>query len=420
MHKMKALFSDPFIRSSLLFSIVNLLSAGVAYVIIVFVSRRGDELFNNWNALNGVLTIFLTFTAGFSLYYAKTLSRIAKDHPEHTASYLRGSEKYLHNLALRFGWIILLVLLGLAAALKFLTWPQAIIIGVNIYLELWSILYRMYFLGRLEYNKAMILTLVAAVARFVCIITFLSLSFGIDSLVIGSLLGSGLSILIGKLYTTNIDEVPTTQPEFTIPLDFLNSLKASGALIAASVLLQIGQVATQGLITTNDSVILGTVAILNTFTSILFYGASAFLSLFVVNATRSESRTIYHKTLGVVTAVTLLGIGAISIIWHPALTLLKKDAYQGLLPQFLLFSVFMIFYNLFFVSIQYLISQYKYRTILIIGGLVLLTSTILVANAVLKFTHDNYILYYSLIQIVMTAIIFGYAFLAINKDSSTN
>ena len=144
------------------------------------------------------------------------------------------------------------------------------------------------------------------------------------------------------------------------------------------------------------------------------------VSLFVVNATRSESRTIYHKTLGVVTAVTLLGIGAISIIWHPALTLLKKDAYQGLLPQFLLFSVFMIFYNLFFVSIQYLISQYKYRTILIIGGLVLFTSTILVANAVLKFTHDSYILYYSLIQIVMTAIIFGYAFLAINKDSSTN
>ena len=127
---------NSFFKSSALFSVVNLLASAIAYVIIVLVSRKGGELINDWSALNGLLTIFLTFTAGFSLYYSKTISHISKKSPEQTENYLATSEHFLHSLARKQGWIVLVILLFLAWALKFLTWYQAVLIGINLYFEL--------------------------------------------------------------------------------------------------------------------------------------------------------------------------------------------------------------------------------------------------------------------------------------------
>jgi hypothetical protein len=411
----KQLFSDSFLRSSALFSVVNLLASAIAYIIIVIVSRRGGELINDWSALNGLVTVFLTFTAGFSLYYSKTISRIAKNRPQDTESYLIASEKYLHKAALTWGWIIIVLLLALAAALKFVNWYQAILIGVGLYFELWAILYRMYFLGRLEYNKAMFLTFAAAVTRFVSIVGLLYLSFGIDSLVVGNLLGSALALLLSRLYVKHSGVV---SKEFDIQKDFLGSIKASAALIITSVLLQAGQVITQGLYDPSDRLALTTITMLNIFGSMLFYGASAFLALFVVNATRSESTSIYKKGLTIIGAVTVAGIVVIAALWNPALTILKRDEFRSLLPQFLQYSVFMIAYNLLFVGIQFLVSQYKYKEILKLGILITLVTLALVLNALIPITHSAYTTYYIAILVIGGILTFGYSYRLITQKVS--
>lgn len=412
--KIQSVFRDPFLRSSLLFSIVNLLSSAIAYVIIVIVSRRGGDLINGWSALNSLVTVFLTFTAGFSLYYSKTISRLAAKKLSDTEGYLRSSEKYLHRVALQYGWILFAILLGLAAVFKFLNWYQALLIGVGLYFELWGILYRMFFLGRLEYSKAMVLTFVAAITRFAGIVGLLYLNFGIDSLVIGNVVGSGLALLLSYWYARKVKN----NKQFNVSHDFAGSIKASAALIMSSILLQAGQIVTQGLYHGSDKLVETTITMLNIFGSILFYGASAFLSLFVVNATRSESTAIYKKGTVIITAVTVLGILVVTLIWHPALAILKREEFNPLLPYFLIYSTFMIFYNLFYVAIQFLISQYKYREIFAIGVLIALTFALLVVNALIPVFHGQYLNLYNGILIISGFIIFIYShYLIVRKTA---
>lgn len=404
--KIQSALKDPFLRPSFLFSIVNLLASAIAYVIIVLVSRRGGELINDWTALNSLVTVFLTFTAGFSLYYSKTVSRIAQKRLQDTEGYLRSSENYLHTIALRYGWVLVAILLLLAAALKFLNWYQAILIAVGLYFELWAILYRMFFLGRLEYNRAMVLTIAAAITRFVGIVGLLYLGFGIDSLVIGNMIGSLLAVAISFWFVRGVKKTK----DFAVGKDFAGSIRASGALIMSSLFLQAGQVITQGLYAPADSTVLTTITMLNIFGSILFYGASAFLALFVVNATRSESTSIYKKGIMIIAGVTLAGIVAIAIIWQPALHLLRRTEFIPLLPQFLIYSIFMIFYNLFYVGIQFLVSQYKYKEIFHLGVIVFLTTAALVLNAIVPETHANYIAWYNGILITAGVISFFYSY----------
>jgi hypothetical protein len=406
---------NSFFKSSALFSVVNLLASAIAYVIIVLVSRKGGDLINDWSALNGLVTIFLTFTAGFSLYYSKTVSRIAKDSPKQTENYLATSEDFLHTLARKWGWVMIAILLILAWVLKFLTWYQAVLIAVNLYFELWAILYRMYFLGRLEYNKSMVLTFAAAVTRFVGIVGLLLFTgLGIDSLVIGNLFGSILALVVSKLY---VKHKGTISAKFEIAKDFVSSIKASVALIVISVLLQAGQIITQGLYDPADKTALTTVTMLNLFGSIVFYGASSFLALFVVNATRSESTDIYKKGTAIIGGVSVLGIVVITLLWNIALTILKRDEFKPLLPQFLYYSIFMVAYNMLFVGIQFLISQYKYTTIFKLGVGIVSVVVLLILNAIIPFSHSNYILYYSSILIGGTVLLFGYSYYLITKKA---
>lgn len=411
--KIKGVFSDSFIRSSLLFSIVNLLASAIAYIIIILVSRRGGELINSWTALNNLVTIFLTFTAGFSLYYSKRISRIAHKNKADTDIYLVESENFLKKTALKYGWIFFAVALGLAAVLKFLTWYQAVLIIAGVFFELWAILYRMYFLGRLEYNQAMILTFASAVARFVGIVGLLYLGFGINSLVIGNLFGSLISVVISKMFV-RLNPVASVKTEYNIAHDFVASIQASGALIMSSVLLQAGQVITQGLYHTENKAVPTIITMVNIFGSMIFYGASAFLSLFVVNATRSASQTIYRKALLIISGVSILGIAAIAALWNPAVKVLGRTEYTPYLKYFLLYSVFMLLYNLFFVSIQFMVSQYQYKHILKISAVVFITIAALVVNVYIP--GNNYIVRYFSVLIIGALLSSAGSFYLITKD----
>jgi hypothetical protein len=116
--------------------------------------------------------------------------------------------------------------------------------------------------------------------------------------------------------------------------------------------------------------------IISTFGQIAHFGPVSFSALVIPFSSGKDHKNIYKMSLIAVIGLSLLVTLIFVLFGNLILVSFDKAIYLPLLPLIIIYSIFILFYNICFISVNYLISRSNYKIIkqlLVITGLYILT-----------------------------------------------
>jgi O-antigen/teichoic acid export membrane protein len=361
--------SKAFLKDSTILFAANILNAVFNYGLIIFVSNKlipGN--YSLWMALTGLIAILLTFSTGIMTEFNKTASKVAKK------STYEAFEFYHYFLSkvvkvLTYGLILVPIFaFVLGKTVGNGDYLLLSLLVFNVYLQIILGLNNNFVMALLKIPQFIVLSIVVTVVKFGAAIAFVYLNFEVMALPLGLLVSEIIGLLVGvyflrKIRLESIKPKYYNAPNYKIFDHLLGMFKTVIFLFFLSLFINVGPIIAENFLDKGDKDIL---AVLFNFGQIIHFGAVAFLGGLIAHASRTESKKIFYSAFVIVTGLTF-GIGFLFTFFGGfMMKLFGRAQYLDQLPLILWYSVFILFYNIVFLCVQYLIIKNNYKPLLIL------------------------------------------------------
>jgi O-antigen/teichoic acid export membrane protein len=370
---------NDFLRSSAVIFIANLSVGVLNYVLVIFASRmlaKGD--YSVWTALTGIFSILATFNTGLFTEVNKKFS----SYTQHAPSKAIGFYNFLMHKAKK----LLLIGVLLSPLAGYLLWivsdisiaPIHILLVITVFLSIYTGLNRYLLVGMLYNLKFGTVTIFTGFARLIPTVILFKLGLGVWALPIGLIISQVLSYLIANKFVKDIIHSITPSKstyEFALKPHLVSSFKSTIILFCLSAFINVAPVISEKVLSTDERDLF---AVLFSFGQIIHFGSTAFTQAIIVHASRSagQKNNNEHKIYYFSVALMLLLTSTIGAIFYFfgefMLSLFGKSEYIDKLSLILFYSLFILTYNIIFISVQYLISHSRYKALYALPVLVVL------------------------------------------------
>ncbi len=379
--------NNDFLKSSSVFYIVNIVNAASNYGLIVIVSHSISDQLSAWTALNSLIIIFLTPVQGLGTNISKRVSSISHQSALAGCEYYSFLRSNTFKVILAFFTLPLVFFLILRSVGLTPDFPSYIFISIITMVALIQSIESQFLMGILDTKHTIQALLSIGLIRLSSTILFIYLGFEIYSLPMGLVASYLVSYLIAKFYGNKYrkkitkevnkleENVKKKVQSLSLKEEIYGASKTIIALAFLALTLNLGMVIAERLLNTQEKDLY---AVLFNFGQIIHFGSTAFLSAFIAHSARGKNIGIYLQSLAL---VSLSSLGAGVTFWIFGDLLLQafnRQEYSSQLYLIILYALLISIYNALFVSVQYLISQDQYRTILKLFIFILLNAVTLI------------------------------------------
>ena len=358
----KNILKKDFIRNSGLVFIVNNINNVFNYLLVIVAIFYLKNDFGLWTSTSGFLAILSVPTSSFMSILTRKVSSLAKENPDEAYNYYLKVFAFVKSI--RF-WLFLsgtLVAAIMFWSLQYDTILTPILAILSVGAAFVYSINQNFLLGILEIPKYCWGNILNLVVKFISTVGFLSLGLGVNTLPLGVLLASLASFALSYTF---IAQIYRNKPISTQNIEPINILADSGDtwktmvyFIILAIFLNIDIVLSRPLLTNEQNNQYG---VISTFGQIAHFGPVSFSSLIVPYASRDGHRDVYKISVLAVIGLSLL-VTLLFIIGGPAvLYSFGKSNYFDLLPLITVYSIFVMAFNVMFISLTYLISRANFK-----------------------------------------------------------
>ena len=356
---------NAFLRSSAIVFGSNLLVGVLNYALVIFAARALGVEYSVWTALTGLFAILTTFNTGLYTEVNKKFAAYAKQAPEKALEFydfLMVRARQLLILGIALSPLLGVILWGVT---RITDYPIYILIVWSIFLGIFAGMNRFLLIGMLYNFKFGMVTLANGVARFGVTLALFEMGFRIWALPLGLIASQLMTYALAVWYIHHVKKHVAhknagrekTLYRFRLRPHLLASVKSTAILFCLASFLNLAPILSERLLSVTDKDLF---AVLFNFGQIIHFGSTAFTQAIVVHASRSTGNKIYYFSIGLMTLLTSL-IGSLFYFFGDfMLGLFGKSQYVDSLDLILYYSLFIVFYNVVFISVQYLLSHSKY------------------------------------------------------------
>lgn len=389
-----------FLKDSTKIFVVNIIVSVLNFALQPIASNTLENNFAIWSSLTSLITIFLTLISGLGPEIARIVSTV--DNSSDTSKTYE-YYKWLRSKFLVLSCILLVLTPILAYILNTLTGIQDyfVVFITTLYFSVLILVTssRSFLLGKLDLSFYSISLISFAILRFIFTYLSLTLGFGTISLGAGFLLAGVISYLLTeilihiqkKIDVKNHIKKPSTKQNYikseefndlNLKKIFLGFLKTSLIFFGSALLFMLVPVLVNVIFKEEDADLY---SIISFFGQIAFFASSSFLNGVISHAARTKNKQIYYQSLGI---ISLISFGVVIVVYFFGeyfLMLMGRSRYTDQLDLILLYSIYISFYNIIYLSLQFLsaINSKKlalhvyYFTFLLLGLIMILNSRLI-------------------------------------------
>jgi hypothetical protein len=355
---MKELFQTDFIKNSGILFLANILIGALNYGIIFYIARSTNIL-SEWSAVAGTVTILLTIIGSFGNYFAKIISIKAETSKEVAFSYKNAMlNMILANKILLFIIIALSsIVIGFFSKLNYI---EIILLSVFLSIEVFISLNLQFIIGLTDSKNTAKVLLTYAFTKFFFALASLVLGFGVYSYFIGLTVGAVITYIVVNNIVKSFESRHTYKETIKHNLlnDFIPSLQTVFGLTFLMLIWYVFPIVSNQVLPTLEKDLFASIFI---FAQILNFVSLSLLSFFLVTASVSKNLRLYFVTLAIIAGISLCSIFGFKLFDSFLLYILNKTQYLKYSYEFFNFGIATFFYNLLFVSLQFLISRRWYN-----------------------------------------------------------
>lgn len=399
--------TNPFVRDSSYFYIINILVGLLNYIMIIVVSHHLAGELSSWTALSSWILLIFTFLKGLVTPIGKTISAYSLENQKYVQSYFSFIQKNFFWINLTLSSLPLLIWFIFTGFGYKSSWEIYLLISFVIYSHLSISVNSQFLLGVLNTSRSAQITLISGIARFVFTMILIYLGFGLYALFLGYILSYfSVFIIIKKYVSSHVYDVNQEEKKFTLSAHLQDSMKVLLSMLLLALILNMDVILADFFMPKNQADLF---AVLSNFGQIIFFGSTAFMNAFIVYIVRSKDLRAYLQTLS---AVTFFGVCAGIFLWlfaDQAFSLFNRPEYLGKSGLIALYSVFITLYNIVFVSINFLISKSCYLEVAWCSLFVLLQVVLLSWLGSTDFqSYGSPVEQYIWVNIIITILVSGF------------
>lgn len=408
--------NNAFLKSSGIIFVVNIAAAILNYSIPIITRNITEkDFFPSWIALNSTVAITMVVFFALQAEFTKKTSSYAKISEPTAKIYLEFIRRGLLKVFLAALPLspILIYLVHIVSPSE--SWLLSITIVGNLFFQAYAVLHSSFLMGLLNIKEFSINLLLATTSRPVTTTLMLLAGWGLYALPLGyvgfaiimfahawwvisrlklkdqtpeesqmAMKGGNETISSNRSSTSqSSSRADTDQPllplsrgsensyreevqekelttNFSLKQEVFNASKTLFVFFTLAAFLNASAIISERTLSDQDRDLF---AVLFTFGQIIHFGAIAFLGAFVAYSAKGRNLKIYLTSVAAVTLITI-SIGLGFWLFGPMLLwIMNSPEYISQIPIILYFSLFVAFYNVIFVSAQYLISLSDYKTI---------------------------------------------------------
>lgn len=383
-----------FLKSNAVVFISNLITSVGSYIIVILASRILQTDYSSWVALSGVVSIFATFTNGVQTSTTKNISKNS-DNSNKVINLIEFYDQNLFKLLLLgvlISPVIALILNSFRVDFSFLV---VFLISLHFFCSPFFSYKQFALLSLSRTWEYSILNVISAFFRLIFSFLILILGFKLLALPAGLILSLVIVFYISTIFLTNHLKKILNQKESskemknTTPIKFnseikhlvLNTLSTLGLIL----FLNIGPIIIQLSNLKNESKDL--LAILFSFGQIIHFGAISAVGTLIVSAAKSSNKNIYLWSVGIVGSISGF-IACLFLFFGKAIMeIFGREQFSWAIWLVFLYAIYILLYNIIFVTIQYQISRNQYLSswVLILGVITQLSYLFLTNLGIFKF-----------------------------------
>ncbi|NJS40894.1 hypothetical protein HC766_00635 [Candidatus Gracilibacteria bacterium] len=356
--------TNQFLQSSSVVFSTNLFIGILNYALVVIASRFLVEQYSLWTAITGFMAILLTPMTGIMTEFTKNASKLDKQSHQDAYNYLQfiqSKAKYINYAGGLIGLIFgSLYIFQVTPANLTIT---ALIVSYSLF-NIIANINNQFQLSTLTISRYAGTMIATNFGRFIPTIIFLNIGLGVFALPLGLLSAALVNISSGSFFIKRFFNQHKLLKNQFKPQDYnlLNQFKAASKniiiLLFVMIFFNISPIISEKFFDLEQKDIF---AVLYNFGQIIHFGSIAFMSALVAYAARGKSRKIYYTSIAIVVTMTM-SIGAFFFLFGGFLmNLFNRPQYLDQIPLIMHYSVFIAFFNIVFVSVQYLLSHSEYK-----------------------------------------------------------
>ena len=359
---------NAFLRSSAIVFGSNLLVGVCNYALVIFAARALGVEYSVWTALTGLFAILTTFNTGLYTEVNKKFAAYAKQAPEKALlfyDFLMVRARRLLIAGIVLSPLLAAVLWGVT---RITDYPLYILIVWSLFLGIFAGMNRFLLIGMLYNLKFGVVTLANGLTRLGTTLLFFELGLRIWALPLGLIASQVITYLVAVWYINHVKQNVTrknpdwgrSKYKFVLRPHLIASVKSTAILFCLASFLNVAPILSERFLSVEDKDLF---AVLFNFGQIIHFGSTAFTQAIIVHASRSTGNRIYYFSIGLMTLLTSLIGGLFYFFGDFMLSLFGKSQYVDSLNLILYYSLFIVFFNIVFISTQYLLSHSRYRVL---------------------------------------------------------
>lgn len=361
--KLKNIIKTDFIKSSSLVFIVNNFNNVLSYVLIVIVIFYLKDDFGQWASITGILAVLAVPMSSFITMITRQVSVISEDQNANLRSFYQKIINSIRSIWLYILLAVFALYILILSILKIDSLIFAAIIIISVLTTLLSSIHQNFLLGLMAIPKYATTNIYNSIVKFGSTIGLLFLNFGVLSLPLGIIFSSLSSFVLARIYLKKYFKDSDILPISKYDTDsiYAENLKKMWVsmyyFMFLALLINVDIILSRTFLTQEQNNQYG---IISTFGQIAHFGPISFASILVPYTSRNNHKDFLKISLISVTFLSfVVGLG-FALFGNLILSSFNKSAYLSLLPLIALYSIFILFYNVCFVTVNYLISRQNY------------------------------------------------------------
>lgn len=378
-----------FLSSTIILFVANIIVAIFNYAVVIVASRTLGGDYSLWTALNGVVTILMTINVGIYTNIIRTVAKLNKDNQQaEILSYYNWYRKILTRIVVAgllfspiFAWMITSFVSGTSLLVSEL-------LVVFIFTNLLLGVQQNFLIGTLQNLPFAFGMIGANLIRLVATCLLLTYQRQITALPLGLIAGSVIIELISNYYwqqktqsiKKTLDNPELVVHDVQLKVEIRHSVVTILSMVSLSILLNINPILIQNSNISPDAKDL--FAVIFNFGQIIHFASIAGLAGLVAYSAQSSNKRIYFVALSIATFVTAVVCCGFYFGGEIMLKVFGRSQYLDELSVIIKYAIFIGFYNIIYVSAQYLLAKGRFFQIyVLIFGVII---TILGSNLIPK------------------------------------
>jgi O-antigen/teichoic acid export membrane protein len=361
---------NPFLKDSGLIFAANIANSLLNYGLVFLVARLLVKAeFAQWVTIGAFIALLTSFFSGVSLFVVKRISSL-----EH-------KEKGLGVVYQRFiqFWFFKIVLIIFILSPIFTYLIKLVLLPEQPYWLIFASLNQVFFtfvlglsqnflMGILVIKEFAITSILGTVTRLIFTVIMILFGFGTFALPLGAVFSGIVIYFLAENYIKKIKQNSNfhiisekDKPHFDLKQEFLGSQATAVFLFCLLAIFTLPNFFSDRFLNVSNKDIFATIY---SFGQMIHFGPVAFLGALIPHSSRTKDKKIILQATGVTIVLTLVAILFLFLFGGLFLKVLNRQDYQQFLPLIWVYGIFVLGYNIMFVSTQVLIAQSSFKKML--------------------------------------------------------